>query len=535
MAIDRIFEPDRRKVAWLNASVPEDAQKSLDSREFKAEPCTAKQLSDSTYLHGLGAAVITPGQDGLADIRSALAAHASLLLDYDCRVIVIVDRNDFNDAALTAHIVQHNLPSSNLATTKAQADKFRGFQDPEGEAPQPNIRFFPTGHSWDRIANFLLFHPAGKAPSTTLQVYPEECFDSAELLLLRRAFEGCAEVRLEQMIEGRSGARVFRTHARIESGVPGSWNQPYFVKIGPRMEILREYVNYQEKVTPYIPFHLGPHLVADRCCLGAHNAIIVGDYVEQSETLKHCARDGRAAMAISCLFNRTLRGWYCGCVKDQRELMTMSGSRVPNRFPKAVRQTATAIGATLDNKHLVAQLRLCKDRPWYRGPIHGDLHSTNVRVRATDAIVIDFEAHRDGLILRDIARLEVSLLTDAFGGSPYEDPNDSNKCDGSGWLKDVLPLYQVNPTANDPKHHEDQTSPAHWFHVCVRQIRLHARQFELGPTQYAAALVLELLLKASRNDTLEKPFEVYRRGAACHLAEQLLNVVFPMVEKAQSA
>ena len=335
------------------------------------------------------------------------------------------------------------------------------------------------------------------------------------------------------MEDGKSDARVYKAHARLP-GIIGAWSQPYFVKIGPRKDILAEFVNYQDKVDPYVPFHLGPHLVADRCCLGGREAVIVGDFVEQSESLKDAARGGRAAMAIACLFDRTLRGWYKNCrSNDTRAFMTMPGSRVPQYFPNRVWRTSRTVGAVLDVAGLTAQLGRCVQTPWYRGPIHGDLHSTNVRVRATDAIVIDFAAHRDGLVLRDIARLEVSLLVDAFGGPPYEDLNDENRCDGNAWLRDVLPLYRVNPTANDAIPHEDPKSAAYWFHVSVRQIRLHARPFELGSTQYAAALALELLTKAGRKDKL-KPFEVFRRGAAIYLAEKLLETVFPTPAAAQA-
>jgi len=530
MTIDRILVRGRSKVAWLDTAVPEEAKAVFEKREHAVEQCTAAQLAEPAYLAGIGAVVLTGNPTDSVPLRRQLTDHARTLLAYDCRVIVITALDDATRKSLIATVGRLQLPNARLVSTDDK-ETFKGFQDPEGDPPLPHVRFYAPSTPWETIANFVAYHPAGKTPDPTVVIVPEDSFEEFDRLLLRRAFAGCAEVHLAPMEGGRSGANVYRAQARID-GFSGGWTQPYFVKTGKRKAIVKEFVNYEEKVDPYVPFHLGPNLLRDRCCLDAMRGVIVGDYVEESESLKQCASGGRAAQAIACLFDRTLRGWYRNSEPDNRLLMDIV--YLPKDYPEAVIKTAREIGAKFDSKAFTEHFARCTDKPWLSGPVHGDLHATNVRVRATEAIVIDFGAHRDDLVLRDIARLEVSLLVDGFEGAPYENMMDRAKYKGKDWLESVEKLYHVNPTANDPRPHEDPKSPSYWFHTCVRQIRLHARQFERGRAQYAAALALELLIKSSRDDEV-LPFESYRRAAAFYLAEQLLLSVFPAVAVAKTA
>lgn len=513
-------------VIWLGSAVPKRAKRVFIDRGYKVRRCTPVDLVDPAFLSGIGAVILTmvETQSTFADLRAEIAAHAPQLLNFDCRVIVKFERTEFNESVLIRMLRRMKIPYSGLPMTTRQVATDEQDQMVD-EPPQPNVKFYDTGDSWKDIANFLVENPAGKAPNPNTKVIPEDLISPMEKLLMQRAFENCVEVRLEPLKDGRSKAHVYIAHAKINK-LNGRWMQPYFVKMGQRNSIFQEYINYQENVDNFIPFHLGPHLVAERCCLGATDAVIVGDYVEQSESLKNSAREGRAARAIACLFDHTLHGWYRNARPEAHALMARPDVRLPQRYPPNIGAAARAIGATMDVTAHAAQLAAYTDQPWLCGPIHGDLHALNIRTRGTDAIVIDFLGHKTGLVLRDIARLEVSLLTDAFDGAPYENPKDENDFNGPDWLHAVMPLYGHDPTVITPRFDEDPSSPAHWFHACAHQIRRHARDYELRPRQYAAALVLELLWKACRDDVL-LPFETYRRGAACYLAEQMLQAVFP--------
>src|SRR5262249_17434255 len=132
--------------------------------------------------------------------------------------------------------------------------------------------------------------------------------------------------------EGHSGVSVYRAYPELAKGQLGKWPMTYFIKLGRRDAILSEYENYEARVDPYVPFHLGPHLVQDRCCLGAENRILVGDWVEESESLHDCAREGRAGPAISCLFDRTLLGWHRSATSEASSV----AKELAPAFPAAI-------------------------------------------------------------------------------------------------------------------------------------------------------------------------------------------------------
>src|SRR5262249_39128276 len=160
-------------------------------------------------------------------------------------------------------------------------------------------RVYGLNAKWRDIANFLVEHPPGPPPRPreTLTITVErkkKRWRRGYETLLRRAFWDCEKVHLQPMEDGRSGVAVYCAHAKPAAEQLGRWPLPYFVKIGDRRKIFSEYVNYQDRVDPCIPFHLGPHLIPDRCCLGANAGVIVGDFVEESESLVDCAREGRA-------------------------------------------------------------------------------------------------------------------------------------------------------------------------------------------------------------------------------------------------
>jgi hypothetical protein len=312
------------------------------------------------------------------------------------------------------------------------------------------------------------------------------------------------------MDDGRSGAAVYRAHAELAQGQLGPWPSPFFVKIGPRQKIYNEYKNYLACVHPYIPFHLGPRLVLQRCGLGAHTGVIVGDYVDESESLNSCAIENRAAAAISCLFDRTLHGWYRAATPTPARLM------LPKSISDARFACATKLGASLPYLRLVNSLKNAKIGEFLVGQIHGDLHVANVRVRANDAIVIDFLQTGRGPLLRDAAFLEASLLVD---GSVRE--GSIPGWSAEQWIRSVKPLYDatpfcIAPLAGNPKH---QTA---WFFRCVRQIRHYAQRMELESKQYAAVLAAVLLYKASKDPEAPEPKASVKAGAYA-LAELIIT------------
>jgi len=109
----------------------------------------------------------------------------------------------------------------------------------------------------------------------------------------------------------------------------------------------------------------------------------------------------------------------------------------------------------------------------------------------------------DAPVLYDAASLEGGLLVDGF-------VNDGRTIEE--WLNSLRPLYESGALldATAPCHPRDAST---WFFDAVRQIRLHARQFERHPGQYATALAVALLKKSCNSREFADRRQMLRAGA----------------------
>ncbi|MGA2373831.1 MAG: hypothetical protein ABSG11_24515 [Candidatus Korobacteraceae bacterium] len=510
----------RKQVGWFGIAPPADGRKAFEDRGFLVTTCSDADLRNPAYLSGLSAVVFNQSAEKALQIVPSLQNHAQRLLNYDCLVILRPGSKELSDdpSIITNAIVKLHLWAAGLPPKEEAKLKWQAPMD--GIPALPHAAFFGFAVPWLDIANTLADNPSGAAPNLALKPTVDDVvkkLDPDAEILIQRAFWDCAEVHLVAMADGHSGARVYRAYAELTEGLHGRWPQPYFVKIGDRGKIFSEYKVYEERVDPYIPFHLGPHLIRERCCLGASVGLIVGDYVEESESLRDCASQGRAATAISCLFDRTLLGWY----RSAHKVDTSLAAGLANSFPRQHKISsdrfarARALGATLNLSELRSLFERCDKGPVLVGPIHRDLHAANVRVRATDAIVIDFYAHRDFPLVYDAACLEASLLVEGFA---------DDKRDIEEWLLSLTPLYD-NPLLDGTLPHPNPKDRSCWFHACIRQIRRYAHQWQCCDHQYAAALAVALLTKAVKDKDAPEP-EFSRRAAAYVLAERVLQSAF---------
>lgn len=517
MAIDRLIPRGRPKVAWVDNDPPTEKQERepFTSRKIAIEKCSIHQLRDPKYIGAdIGAVVLTNEQGKLQSVMDIVKTYGASLLDYDCRIFIRSNSADTGTNEIIETIKSLSLPYVDFSAGR--------------EPPPPHIRFVELSSSWEEVANFVSLHPSDDAPLEDLHIFSSVELDNSHEILIRRAFRDCHSVNLDAIDDGQSRAQVYKVHAKTSKS--RAWAQPYFVKMGSRADIFGEYRNYIENVEPYIPFHLGPNLEQHRCGLGAHTGLIVGDFVDRSESLVACAADGRAAEAISCLFDQTLRMWHRNIENEVDGPLTRIVTLRPNFSPTRL-DLARRMG---DFHHspdeLILRINRCQGGRWLIGPTHGDLHAKNIRVRSGDAIVIDFFQHRSGVFLLDVARLEASFLVDGFSDSFLG--KDGTEYSDSDWLKSIRPLYLVDPT--DPREHfEDPASRSYWFHACAKQLRHYARWLERGQRQYAAALAAELLYKA-RKSPKATGFDNYRRAACYHLADLLLNSNFPDPASAQA-
>ncbi len=527
MSINTGVPSGRREVAWLGVEPPLDARDAFVERGYRVTRCSDGDLRRPDFLAGITAAVLTQNPEKPLQIGEYIKNHAARLLDYDCQIILRPGSQPLSDSPsiITNAISKRLIWTAWLPPEQASTLRWQSAQGAVGSLPPfPRANFFSFSVSWREIANVVSENPSGRAPNSSLQITVQQNGEQAhhgagltedEMILIRRAFWDCADVCLEPVSGGRSGLSVFRAHAELEQGLAGRWPQPYFVKIGSRRKILAEFEHYEGRVRPYVPFHLGPHLDSKRCCLGARKGVIVGDYVEESESLRDCACEGRAASAIACLFDRTLLGWHR--VFEQKQ--TSIADDLASRFPKTqlgVRlDRARALGTNCDLNQLRQLFEQCQTKPTLVGLVHGDLHSANVRVRATDAIVIDFFAHQEYPLVFDAATLEASLFVEGFR---------DDKREIGDWLRSIEPLYMQKPFWSSPAHVNPKNT-SFWFFACVHQIRRYARQWECGDNQYATALAVALLIKASKDLGVNEP-EASRRAAAYVMAERILVNAF---------
>jgi hypothetical protein len=523
MSINVGRPPGRKHVAWLGVDPSNDGRKAFIERGFRVTRCSEDDLRRADFLAGLTAVVFEQSPEKPLQIAEYLRNHAARLLNYDCQIIL---RPGSVELSREPSILTNAIKALRLWTAwlPPKAAAMLNWQGPVGTLPAfPRAHFFSFAIPWNDIANVVAENPAGPAPNPALQITVQPSVNGMvvralaedEEILIRRAFSDCADVSLEPVSGGRSGLSVYRAHAELEQGLEGRWPQPYFVKIGDRQKVFAEYEHYEGRVRPYVPFHLGPHLDSKRCCLGARKGVIVGDYVEESENLRDCAREGRAASAIACLFDRTLLGWHRVFETKPTSIARELKYRFPWRVFEPRRSGIRAVGATLSLAQLRNLFRRCDSKPILVGLVHGDLHSANVRVRATDAIVIDFFAHQKYPLVFDAATLEASLFVEGF---------KDDKREVQDWLNSIEPLYTQCPILGTLPHVNPKNA-SFWFYACVHQIRRYARQWECGQNQYAGALAVALLIKATKDTRVAEP-EASRRAAAYVIAERLLVATF---------
>ncbi|MHB9004836.1 MAG: hypothetical protein ACYC6C_12400 [Coriobacteriia bacterium] len=505
MAIQRrLLSENPRNQIYIESKIPDSAEQILKEFGLSIEYGDTTKLNDPLFLDKLGAVLFIQTESRLSRINDNLTAHASRLLDYDIRVFVLF--SFLEDTS--AEVVDFFLKSALECLDKLQLPYKKTLSLPE----PPNIELLGPSLPWDdvvkRIGQFMADNPAGIAPNRSLKLVNICPLDSSEEILLRRSFSDFVELEIKQLAGGKSGAAVFSAYVS-----DSRWLQPYFVKIDTRDCIVSEYIHYQEDVEKYLPYHLHPRLRTHFCHLGANKGILVGDFIDKSETLLECAKSGRSGPALANLFNHSLQGWHKNATIKVISLIEYL--RIPGitKIKKSRIRLAQSLGNSVKNyKEVTAIFNKLELGPLLIGQIHGDLNAMNIHVRGFDSVLIDFFACKTGPLLYDTACLEVSLLIDGF----YFETDFEKE-----WVELVSQLYVGNQLM-DCSWQCRPTSNINWFFSCVKQIRLYAREWEHGPNQYAAVLAVALLKKASKDNKAEKD-EAFRRAAAYYFAERILT------------
>ncbi|MFC3068928.1 phosphotransferase [Phenylobacterium soli] len=359
--------------------------------------------------------------------------------------------------------------------------------------------------------------PAADGAFTPEYVGNVEPLDDEDHLLMSRALAGYGQVRLEELSPGLSGARVFTVHTTRGNSF-GNWGQPLFAKFDRRSKILQEADGYRA-AKPFIPFGMCPEIEQVR--LGARRGLLVGSLVDQSEALWDVARRGLAATAIFNLFDMTLGAWRAQGLRVQPSNGSMwqalEGARIirADKIRSEYYETACGRGEALTPEEIVELLRPL-NRPHRVGPIHGDLHADNVRVRRGEAILIDMASVCNGPLAADVALLETWFaiaLKDDEHNDNYHDPE---------WEEVVEALYAPNAFILSPPPSEAGMK-YRWMWDVIRQLRTIGIANQCSSDEYRLAVVAGLLRRCMFPATCRR--DKGRRRTAYRLASRLVEAL----------
>lgn len=492
----------RTKIAFIGGDPDQAAENEL-SHGWELYRADENNPPDALTLALTEAAVFIQNPAKPTALLRQLKALGPLLLWNDCRVFIdpapspAVNGLDFRRLIVNA-LNEVRLPPSGLGQGDVDAfdqDWFPGLDAPR-HTPVAHILGKPG--DWRSMMELIQANPAGPAPNSglTIEIFDEQGqlaslaadFKDEQEALVRRAFFNCRSVRLVRMGNGLSGVDVYQSFAHLQQGAVGSrWPYMSFVKIGQRAKIAREFLAYQMNALENVPFHLGPRLRRERCGLGHHQGIVVGDFVAGAQPLRDCAKRGTAVAGIGNLFNVTLWAWRQSAIQEQAPVQHFMSSWMDREVPHHRSALVAAFGRTLTADQLRQSFHRSPSAPAMVGVVHGDLHATNVMLRGDDAILIDMERIGERMpILLDPASLEAGLFVDGFIGDRRSGPD---------LLRSIECLYLPDAFDRDvePCHPAD---PSSWYYGCVRQIRMQASQMELTSRQYALVLAAVLFKKA---------------------------------------
>lgn len=357
---------------------------------------------------------------------------------------------------------------------------------------------------------------SGPVASATLELTGAEGCDDEQVILLRRAFSDCTSVSLKPLPGGRS-ASVFQAFGRLADSRAGPYPLPFFAKLDRRNKIERELTNYEQCTTHFVPFYARPNLDHGRCVLGARHGLIVGNFVEHSESLLDLVDAGRAQHALHSVFDDALRGWRAQAQwsgsgpTTGRITESMGGGALYGRAPSSSLakhgREAARFGSARNPEAIAAALDGLPPRQFLESMTHGDLHGENVRVRSGQAIVIDFASVQAGPLVSDVAQLEVSLCMFA-----------ARACDERQWCHTMTKVFdpatiETVPPVCDPG------DPLASLCNSVRQLRRIGLGDQRSQGEYAGVLAVHLLRQAS-HDRDERE-QVSRRPMLVWLADRI--------------
>lgn len=508
--------PPLRYVLWTGGEVPVETRNVLNKLDFELvhEP-DAGWLEDEVKLLDVVALVVQQSAKNPTQARDFVLQHAARLLDRDCLVFVSATENGW--LTLCRALENGGIPYSQPPGTEQLWTRGYGARRLAEAGHWAKVTVTKQPYTAGQLATDLFRYGATRraavnAPSVfQIEGAGTHRLSASYRTLLRRGFRDCTSVHLTPLQRGASGGDVFLARANFASA-PVLRQATFFVKLGGREKLYVEWDNYYNHVRASVPFYLTPRFNPERCAIGAREAILIGDFVDESESLADCARTGRGVAPLAALFEKTLRNWHT----QARDMsITWSGScdyLLRGQVAAARMKCAAALGAARRPAEIVAWLRQCAPETALIGTRHGDLHAENIRTRGPDALIIDFGSTGDGPVIDDAAALEVSLLIRV---------PQLGRDDFKAW-KGMADMLFTPGALESVSLRCDLTEPYAWLFASIRQVRLHALPLQRHRLQYARALAFRLYQAATKDRNKGGP-ESVRRAYALVLADRVLN------------
>jgi hypothetical protein len=513
---------ERSQVLWLGPP-PAKSIAAEFSRRHLTLTAVDRQLSEKDFKVSC-AAIFCFDDKRKGESIGLVKQYASMASDHG--LLVVLHANEQKEIRLL---------QAHLTSFPEVPAKFVDF-------PRP-IKQFSVKKPGYELAEMAARHPTGPGFNPDLEIKGEEPEKPEDAFLLRRAFGDCRAISLEPLKKGFSGARVFAVYAEFPEGEAAPYPLPYFAKIDSCKHILTEYEAYDRFVTRYVPFSQRPNCEPKRCFLGLKDGILVGDFVDNSESLAAVVQPNGARSIIHSLFDDALRGWRQQAY-NRDERISLSDVRAeilnPERI-KAIHVTAAkTFGATLSPKELTRLLDESAKHLYRRGPVHGDLNTQNIRVRNGEAVLIDFYKSNIGPLVADLASLEIAICFSMEADTAWSLKDQKLYEDSvrfKEWRRHIDKLFvfvanefgMVPPLQEQPCAHD-------WMWSACRQLRLMAHYIEPNEEAYGYLLGAYMLRMAMFPDD-EKEIEPHTpdavvRAYAYWSAERVLRAIASRKEAA---
>lgn len=345
----------------------------------------------------------------------------------------------------------------------------------------PIIVEFPK---WSRVALHVAMFAAkiGPAHNPELIVEPNN-IPSEHRFFLRRSFGKFRRIRVLPLVEGASGASVYRITAFQAEGEEHPI--PFLAKLGDTLDLELEHVKFRNEVRDFVPFNLRPNIITPLSCYGSKTSILVEDFVERAVPFQDALRAGDPALLITSLFQGTLRGWRRASKSQVFSAVTVFRTkrgarkeivRNDKRFTEACNAASRYFKKTYSPDDLISRFEQLRVESAETCTVHGDLHARNIFVAAGSAacLIIDYANTSNGPACLDPACLEVDLLLYASRPQPGR------------FLRRAY-SWPLKPLRTEDRQHCEP-----WVWEAIRALRIEA-EVGMDPRAYVLALIGYLL------------------------------------------